>query len=142
MRLRDALLFVLLLIFTALSLSAREPGGRPGFAPRSSEVTAADENLAEKNISLEKKRASSLENVDNGFQGGAFLLIRFFQEAVSPQDGPNCRFHPVCSAYGRQAVVKHGAFWGAVLAGERLLRCNPWSRPGADPVPRKKPFGD
>lgn len=73
--------------------------------------------------------------VFNGAQGGAFFLIRFFQIVISPQDGPNCRHIPTCSAYGRQAVVKHGAFLGAVMAGDRILRCNPFYPPEKDPVP-------
>jgi hypothetical protein len=75
--------------------------------------------------------------VYNGPQGGAFFLIRFFQIVISPQDGPNCRHIPTCSAYGKDAVLKHGAFWGAILAGDRLLRCNPFYPPSKDPVPEK-----
>lgn len=71
----------------------------------------------------------------NGAQGGAFFLIRFFQIVISPQDGPNCRHIPTCSAYGKQAVMKHGAFLGSVMAGDRLLRCNPFYPPERDPVP-------
>lgn len=84
---------------------------------------------------------NSTRSVYNGFQGGAWMLIRFFQRAISPLDGPNCRFKPVCSAYGREAVEKYGALVGAIMAGERLLRCNPYNRGGYDPVPepgRKK----
>ncbi len=79
----------------------------------------------------EKKNSS----VFNGAQGGAFLLIKFYQIVISPQDGPNCRHVPTCSAYGKQAVVKHGGFLGAIMAGERLLRCNPFYPPEKDPVP-------
>ncbi len=78
------------------------------------------------------KRSSS---VINGFQGGAYLLVRFFQIVISPQDGPNCRHTPVCSAYARGAVEKHGAFKGSLLAGDRLLRCNPFYYLDRDPVP-------
>ena len=73
----------------------------------------------------------------NGVQGGAYFLIRFFQIVISPQDGPSCRFSPVCSAYGRQAVQKFGAFFGALMAGDRLIRCNPYNHPGNDPIPDK-----
>lgn len=75
--------------------------------------------------------------VFNGAQGGAYFLIRFFQVVISPQDGVNCRHIPTCSAYGRQAVLKHGAFLGAIMAGERLLRCNPYYPPERDPVPER-----
>jgi len=79
--------------------------------------------------------AKSVIPVYNGFQGGAYLMIRFFQEVISPQDGPNCRFRPTCSQYGLEAVWRYGALLGSFLAGERLLRCNPYYPPGNDPVP-------
>ena len=46
-----------------------------------------------------------------------------------------CRFHPTCSAYGREAILRYGWPRGAVLAGARILRCNPFSKGGEDPVP-------
>ena len=75
--------------------------------------------------------------VYNGYQGGAYFLIRFFQVVISPQDGPSCRYNPVCSQYGRLAVEAHGALLGSILAGDRLLRCNPFAPHGHDPVPDK-----
>ncbi len=79
----------------------------------------------------------SVRPVYNGVQGGAYFMIRFFQVVISPQDGANCRFTPTCSAYGKHAVEKHGALLGAIMAGERLIRCNPYTRPGYDRVPDK-----
>jgi uncharacterized protein len=73
--------------------------------------------------------------VYDAFTGGAVLLIRVFQIWISPQDGPTCRLRPTCSAYGKIAVQKHGAFLGGLLAGDRILRCNMFSSPGDDPVP-------
>ena len=46
-----------------------------------------------------------------------------------------CRFTPSCSAYAREAVSRHGLLRGALLAGGRLLRCQPFAKGGADPVP-------
>ncbi|MCL1911222.1 MAG: membrane protein insertion efficiency factor YidD [Leptospirales bacterium] len=89
---------------------------------------------------IESRRANRLPEakpIYNGVQGGAYFLIRFFQIVISPQDGPSCRFSPTCSAYGRQAVQKFGAFFGALMAGDRLIRCNPYNPPGSDPVPDK-----
>ena len=96
----------------------------------------------QKKQKLHKARANNNKSkwgggIFNGLQGGAFFLIRFFQVVISPQDGPNCRYHPTCSAYGREAVSRHGALVGAFLAGDRIIRCNPYNPPGADPVPRE-----
>ena len=85
---------------------------------------------------ISAERSASKGEVYNGAQGGAFFLIRFFQIFISPQDGDNnCRHVPTCSTYGKQAVLKHGAFLGSILAGDRLLRCNPFYPPSKDPVP-------
>ena len=83
------------------------------------------------------ERAKKNDKLFNGAQCGAFFLVRFFQVVISPQDGPNCRHVPVCSAYARQAVIKHGAFTGSIMAGDRLLRCNPFYHPEKDPVPER-----
>ncbi len=102
------------------------------YAPWKSDVLTGDE-LAEHRFTGRPVK------VYNGAQGGAYFLVRFFQVVISPQDGANCRHIPTCSAYARTAVQMHGAFLGSVLAGDRLLRCNPFYPPSRDPVP-EKPF--
>ncbi|WP_291377792.1 membrane protein insertion efficiency factor YidD [Demequina sp.] len=62
-------------------------------------------------------------------------LIRLYQLTVSPLIGPTCKYYPSCSHYGLEAVRRHGALRGTVLAGWRVLRCNPWSNGGVDEVP-------
>ncbi|MHB0924600.1 MAG: membrane protein insertion efficiency factor YidD [Bellilinea sp.] len=63
-------------------------------------------------------------------------LFRLYQKTVSPSLPSNtCRFYPSCSHYGYQAIYKHGAWRGAVMAIWRVLRCNPWNPGGYDPVP-------
>jgi putative membrane protein insertion efficiency factor len=67
-----------------------------------------------------------------------YLIIAFikaWRAVVSPWYGPVCRYYPSCSAYGLEAVRLHGAAKGSWLIVRRLLRCNPWSRGGVDPVP-------
>lgn len=88
---------------------------------------------------IEKRGITGGASVSNGVQGGAFFLLRFFQAFISPQDGANCRHTPTCSSYAKHAVLMHGAFIGSVLAGDRLIRCNPFYPPSEDPVP-EKPF--
>jgi uncharacterized protein len=62
-------------------------------------------------------------------------LVRFYQLAVSPWLGPGkCRFTPTCSEYAVGALRRYGAVRGSMLAGWRILRCNPWNRgPVVDP---------
>jgi putative membrane protein insertion efficiency factor len=60
--------------------------------------------------------------------------IRLYQRFISPLIAPRCRYHPSCSAYAVDAFRSYGVLRGLVLAGWRLLRCNPLSRGGIDPV--------
>jgi putative membrane protein insertion efficiency factor len=62
-------------------------------------------------------------------------LIGFYQRNISPLSPPSCRFIPSCSEYARVAVERWGACKGGYLAIKRILRCNPLSRGGYDPVP-------
>ena len=66
------------------------------------------------------------------FFAGAF---RAYKRRVSPFMPPACRFQPTCSEYAAEAIEVHGALKGGALAAIRLVRCNPWSAGGVDPVP-------
>ena len=71
----------------------------------------------------------------------AFVLpIKLYQKTVSPLTGSRCKYYPSCSEYAVQAVSKFGILRGLVLAGWRLLRCNPWSHGGFDPVEDQRLF--
>jgi len=63
------------------------------------------------------------------------LPIRFYRYVISPLMGPSCRFTPSCSAYGIEALERHGAVRGLWLVGRRIMRCHPWGGAGYDPVP-------
>ena len=64
------------------------------------------------------------------------LLIRFYQNAVSPWFPARCRFRPTCSAYAYEAVCEYGAVKGGWLALKRFLRCHPFYKGNFfDPVP-------
>ncbi|KAF2958219.1 hypothetical protein AS159_00405 [Thermotoga sp. Ku-13t] len=63
--------------------------------------------------------------------------IRFYQRYISPLKPPTCRFTPTCSTYAIEAIEKFGVIKGLILAGWRILRCNPLSVGGEDPVPDK-----
>ena len=66
-------------------------------------------------------------------------LIRFYRRFISPIKPPCCRFTPSCSAYALEAFKKRGFFVGFGLTLWRILRCNPFGKPGYDPVPEKRP---
>lgn len=67
------------------------------------------------------------------------FLINFYQRNISPlKKRPTCKYLPTCSCYGKEAIEKHGAFKGSFLTIYRILRCNPFSKGGYDPVPPKK----
>ena len=60
-------------------------------------------------------------------------LVRGYQLVISPHTVPSCRFTPSCSQYAVQALQQYGAVRGTILAGWRILRCNPWGSSGYDP---------
>ena len=65
-------------------------------------------------------------------------LIRFYRRNISPRKPGMCRYIPTCSEYAIEAIDRFGAFKGGFMAFWRILRCNPWSMGGYDPVPEKK----
>ena len=64
-------------------------------------------------------------------------LIWVYRHTISPILPPTCRYHPSCSAYGFEALQVHGAAKGTVLTAWRVLRCNPFTPGGLDPVPAR-----
>lgn len=62
-------------------------------------------------------------------------IIRLYQISLSPLLGVHCRFSPSCSHYAIEAIGKHGAFAGSWYAARRIVRCQPFTRGGFDPVP-------
>jgi uncharacterized protein len=65
----------------------------------------------------------------------ATVPIRLYQRFISPLFPRRCKYEPTCSAYALTAVRTHGVVRGTALAAWRLLRCNPFSHGGYDPVP-------
>jgi len=64
-------------------------------------------------------------------------IIKFYQKYLSGLKSSYCPYYPSCSAYALLAIKKHGAFGGFILMSYRILRCNPFSHGGYDPVPDK-----
>ena len=63
------------------------------------------------------------------------FLIKVYRKYISPMTGPHCKYYPTCSQYAIEAIEKYGALKGGLLAAWRILRCNPFSKGGYDPVP-------
>ena len=65
------------------------------------------------------------------------LPVRGYRLVFSPWIGFNCRYQPTCSAYALEALERHGAIKGSILAARRIGGCHPWAGDGYDPVPPK-----
>jgi putative membrane protein insertion efficiency factor len=66
--------------------------------------------------------------------------IRAYQRLISPALGQRCKYYPSCSEYAVQAIRTFGILRGLILAAWRLLRCNPFSHGGFDPVENQRLF--
>jgi uncharacterized protein len=67
-------------------------------------------------------------------------LISLYQRWISPALPPRCKYYPTCSAYSAQAIRELGPLRGSIVAGWRLLRCNPLSDGGIDELEDRKLF--
>jgi uncharacterized protein len=70
----------------------------------------------------------------------AVTPIVIYQHVISPAIPRRCKYEPTCSRYAVDAIREYGILRGLVLAGWRLLRCNPWSLGGYDPVEAQRVF--
>ena len=76
-----------------------------------------------------------MAKISSALQWLAVKAIRGYQLVISPMIGPRCRFTPTCSQYAIEAIKSHGFAKGCWLGGKRLIRCQPLSEGGYDPVP-------
>lgn len=65
------------------------------------------------------------------------FLIKVYQVTISPWFPSTCRYQPTCSHYTKEALIKHGLWYGGKLAIKRIFSCHPWGGSGYDPVPEK-----
>jgi putative membrane protein insertion efficiency factor len=79
--------------------------------------------------------------VERAARGVVLAPIAVYQRLISPALPRRCKYEPTCSRYAVQAVREYGILRGLVLASWRLLRCNPWSHGGYDPVEVQGLFG-
>jgi len=76
-----------------------------------------------------------IKNVNSLISSILLFIISFYKKWISPLFGPRCRFIPSCSAYGYEAIARHGPWKGGWLTFKRLCRCHPFTPCGCDPVP-------
>ncbi len=65
------------------------------------------------------------------------FLIKIYKKTLSPiLDflGIKCKYYPTCSEYTMQAIEKYGVIKGCLLGIKRILKCNPFSKGGYDPL--------
>ena len=62
------------------------------------------------------------------------LFFYFYQKNISPWFGKKCKYYPTCSEYTKQAIEKYGVRKGTIKGIKRILRCNPFSKGGYDPL--------
>jgi putative membrane protein insertion efficiency factor len=85
----------------------------------------------------EPPRAGGLARIARAI---AIAPIAIYQRVISPAIPQRCKYEPTCSRYAVAAIREYGILRGAVLAVWRLLRCNPWSYGGYDPVEAQRVF--
>lgn len=73
-------------------------------------------------------------------RSAAVAPIKAYQRFISPVVGSRCKYYPSCSEYAAGAIETFGILRGLALAGWRLLRCNPWSHGGFDPIEDQQLF--
>lgn len=111
-------------------------GARRGAA----EVVTARNAAASSDRDIKLQGGAQESSLFGKFTKGALLgLVRVYQILLSPIFGGACKFYPSCSNYAFEAIQRHGALRGFVLAMKRLGRCRPFTKGGYDPVPETKP---
>ena len=76
--------------------------------------------------------------IEENIKKAVIWMLGMYKKAISPLLGNSCRFMPSCSQYAKESLEEYGLFQGTPKALWRILRCNPFSRGGYDPVLRKE----
>jgi len=116
-----------------LILAASGPRGQAAAPPERTAVTPL--GFSDQAYEAQKAQESSVWDQTNPVKFYLALLIRGYQMLFSSLDGSTCQFRPSCSHYGSQAVKQCGPLQGALMAGDRLLRCNPFTVGHYHPAP-------
>lgn len=92
-------------------------------------------HMRESNTLSGDKSHSLAQSLNQALAQLMLALIGFYRRWISPLLGPRCRFIPTCSAYGVEAIQRHGPWRGGWLTLRRISRCHPFTPCGCDPVP-------
>lgn len=127
-----------------VSGAPRADAGRPGLRGGGTDTDADDAATGDRAPAPRARTASDR----TGMTGHGLVVglldgsLRVYQALLSPWLGGQCRFHPSCSAYAREAIAVHGPGRGLALSVGRVLRCQPLCRGGNDPVPPRAGAGN
>ena len=105
---------------------------------RSAEQQARSDELVRARMELRQRRSTGPRV--RGADGLRSRRSCVYQRLISPAIPRRCKYEPTCSRYAVEAIREYGILRGLVLAGWRLLRCNPWSHGGYDPVEAQRVF--
>lgn len=125
-------------------LQSRQSEPKGGPVSQVSKVGAAGREsfpavTSEDSSSAAAVRTRSTRSIGSIVSGVLLVLVRMYVVLLSPFLGGACKFYPSCSNYAREAIERHGARRGTLLALKRLLRCHPFTRGGIDLVPDELP---
>ena len=109
-------------------------------APSVSRETEASGHECGDHASSGTSPTVSRETVPGPLARLILLPIRGYRRFVSPALGQRCRYYPTCSAYAEEAIRELGPLRGAIVAAWRVLRCNPLSNGGLDPLENRRLF--
>jgi uncharacterized protein len=118
--------------------SPAQLGGHGGFFSAHQGIAATDSSRTD-TLSPAGEEHELAARAKSAAAWTLLLLVRFYITFLSPFFGGACRFHPSCSNYAVEAIARHGAARGLSLALRRLMRCNPFTKGGFDPVPDELP---
>ncbi len=94
-----------------------------------------EQNTSKSGLVVHQSKLSKIyRKIGEAAVKSAILLIKGYKLFISPFLPSTCRFYPTCSEYSIQAISKYGIFKGGIKAGFRVLRCNPLSKGGYDPL--------
>lgn len=85
-------------------------------------------------MSVDKKKNKNINTISVIGKKVLVFILRTYKKYLSRILPPSCRFYPTCSMYTIEAIEKYGFFKGGLIAILRILRCNPFSKGGYDPV--------